>query len=138
MPALKFMKTTEFVTNNNMVIVPHPPYSPPAVISLCSPDWKWNWMDDVLKQCLTLKGNHKQYLIALRKTTSTLLLKSEKNDGITVYVPKETILKPKLSKLSHHFFFDLVWELSNRTSYYVITGWHQNTKVNLILHSPYK
>jgi hypothetical protein len=22
------LKTTEFVTNNNMVIVPHPPYSP--------------------------------------------------------------------------------------------------------------
>jgi histone-lysine N-methyltransferase SETMAR len=28
MPAHTFLKTTEFVTNNNMVIVPHPPYSP--------------------------------------------------------------------------------------------------------------
>jgi hypothetical protein len=27
-PAHTFMKTTEFVTNNNMVIVPHPPYLP--------------------------------------------------------------------------------------------------------------
>jgi hypothetical protein len=27
-PAHTFLKTTEFVTNNNMVIVPHPPYSP--------------------------------------------------------------------------------------------------------------
>jgi transposase len=26
-PAHKSLKTTEFVTNNNMVIVPHPPYS---------------------------------------------------------------------------------------------------------------
>jgi histone-lysine N-methyltransferase SETMAR len=27
-PAHTSLKTTEFVTNNNMVIVPHPPYSP--------------------------------------------------------------------------------------------------------------
>jgi transposase len=27
-PAHTTLKTTEFVTNNNMVIVPHPPYSP--------------------------------------------------------------------------------------------------------------
>jgi hypothetical protein len=28
MPAHTSLKTTEFVTNNNMVIVPHPPYLP--------------------------------------------------------------------------------------------------------------
>jgi transposase len=28
MPAHTSLKTTEFVTNNNMFIVPHPPYSP--------------------------------------------------------------------------------------------------------------
>jgi hypothetical protein len=28
MPAHTSLKTTEFVTNNNMVIIPHPPYSP--------------------------------------------------------------------------------------------------------------
>jgi transposase len=27
-PAHTSLKTTEFVTNNNVVIVPHPPYSP--------------------------------------------------------------------------------------------------------------
>jgi histone-lysine N-methyltransferase SETMAR len=27
-PAHTSLKTTEFLTNNNMVIVPHPPYSP--------------------------------------------------------------------------------------------------------------
>jgi hypothetical protein len=27
-PAHMFLKTTEFVTNNNMVIIPHPPYLP--------------------------------------------------------------------------------------------------------------
>jgi histone-lysine N-methyltransferase SETMAR len=28
MPAHTSLKTTEFVTNNNIVIIPHPPYSP--------------------------------------------------------------------------------------------------------------
>jgi hypothetical protein len=45
--------------------------------------------------------------------TSTVLLKHGKNDGIAVYVPKETILKEMATKikLSWHFFFDLVQEL---------------------------
>jgi hypothetical protein len=47
--------------------------------------------------------------------TSTVLLKRGKNDGIAVYVPKETILKEMAAKieLSQRFFFDLVRELSN-------------------------
>jgi hypothetical protein len=43
-----------------------------------------------------------------------------KKNGIAVYVPKQTILKEmaaKLSKLSQHFFFDLVQEFSDNTSY---------------------
>jgi hypothetical protein len=48
---------------------------------------------------------------------STVLLKSGKNDSIAVrvYVPKETILKEMTAKikLSQHFFFDLVQELSD-------------------------
>jgi hypothetical protein len=50
--------------------------------------------------------------------TSMVLLKCGKDDGIAVYVPKETMLKkmqPKLSKLSQNFFFDLVRELSDST-----------------------
>jgi hypothetical protein len=48
-----------------------------------------------------------------------VFLKHEKNDGIAVYVSKETILKEMAAKikLSQHFFFVLVWELSERTSY---------------------
>jgi hypothetical protein len=47
--------------------------------------------------------------------TSTALLKCGKNYGITVYIPKETILKQMADKikLSQHFFFDIVWELSD-------------------------
>jgi hypothetical protein len=64
------------------------------------------------------KGNCKQYPTALRKITSMVLLKHGKNGGIAVYVPKETIMKEMAAKikLSKHFFFALVWELSNRTS----------------------
>jgi hypothetical protein len=58
-------------------------------------------------------------LTALRKVTSTVFLKHGKNDGITVYIPKETILKEMAAKikLSQHCFFDLVQELSDSTSY---------------------
>jgi transposase len=38
-PAHKSLKTTEFVTNNDMVIVPHPPYSLDLIL-LCFPNWK--------------------------------------------------------------------------------------------------
>jgi hypothetical protein len=50
--------------------------------------------------------------------TSTVLLKRGKNDGIAVYVPKETILKEMATKikLSQHFFLDLVRELSDTPS----------------------
>jgi hypothetical protein len=58
-------------------------------------------MDGILKQCPTSKGNRKWYLIALRKMTSTVLLKHGKNDGIAVYVPKETILKEMAAKTEY-------------------------------------
>jgi hypothetical protein len=59
--------------------------------------------------------NLKRYSTALRKITSTVLLKRGINDGIAVYVPKETILKETAAKikLSQYFFFDLVQELSD-------------------------
>jgi hypothetical protein len=47
----------------------------------------------------TAKGNRKWYSTALRKMTSTVLLKHAKNDGIAVYVPKETILKEMAAKI---------------------------------------
>jgi hypothetical protein len=51
--------------------------------------------------------------------TSTVLLKLRKDDGIAVYVPKETILKEMAAKikLSQHFFFDLVRELCDTYVY---------------------
>jgi hypothetical protein len=50
--------------------------------------------------------------------TSTVPLKGGKKDGIAVYVPKESILEMAAkTKLSQHFFFYLVGELSDSTSY---------------------
>jgi hypothetical protein len=56
--------------------------------------------------------------------TSTVLLQRGKNDGITVYVPKETILKEMAAKikLSQHFFFDLVWERWHPKKLFVFKG----------------
>jgi hypothetical protein len=59
---------------------------------------------------MKLKGQHfetvsdnqrncKQYSTTLKKMTSTVLLKHRKNDGIAVYVPKETILKEMAAKI---------------------------------------
>ena len=52
-----------------------------------------------MKQYLIFKGNHKRYSTALRKMTSTVLLKARKNGGIAAYVPKVTILKEVAAKI---------------------------------------
>jgi hypothetical protein len=52
-----------------------------------------------MKQCLTSKGNHKRYSTALRKMTSTVLSKRRINDGISVHVPNEIILKDMVAKV---------------------------------------
>jgi hypothetical protein len=78
------------------------------------------WYRDILKQCLISEGNRNQYSTALRKTTSMVFLKHGKNDVITVYIPKETILKELAAKIEYvrpHFFFDLVRELSVRRGF---------------------
>jgi hypothetical protein len=83
----------------------------PPVISLCFPNWKWNWRDAVLKQCLISKGNPKLYSTELRKMTSTVLLKhGKKRWDRCIRVQGDG------SKLSQHLFFYLVRELSGSTS----------------------
>jgi hypothetical protein len=52
-----------------------------------------------LRQCLIPKGNHKRYSTEIRKKTSTALLKHGNNDGIAVYISKETILKEIAAKI---------------------------------------
>jgi hypothetical protein len=79
-------------------------------ILLFFPKLKMNWRDNVLKQCLTYKGNHKWYSTALRKMAFIVLFKHGKNNWIAVYIHKETILKEvanKMNKLSKHFFYPI-------------------------------
>jgi hypothetical protein len=57
--------------------------------------------------------------------TSTVLLKRGKNDGIAVYIPKETILKEKAAKIKcgifsiapHTLFLNTVCHNTNTCTY---------------------
>jgi hypothetical protein len=79
-PTHMSLKTTESVTNNNMVIVPHSPYSLDlapcnfAVFQIENETEGTTFWNSVL----TSKGNRKQYSTALRKMASTVLLKHGK------------------------------------------------------------
>jgi hypothetical protein len=84
-----------------MVIVPQPLYSldlAPCDLALF-PKLKMKLKERRFEQCLTSEGNHKRYSTALRKMTTMVLLKRGNNDGIAVYVPKETILKEMAAKI---------------------------------------
>jgi hypothetical protein len=101
-PTHTSLKTTEFVTNSNMVIVPHPPYLPDSAPCDFALFLKLKTKLEGRRfetSVLTSKGNCKQYSTGLRKMTSTVLLKHGKNDGIAMYIPKETILKEMAAKI---------------------------------------
>jgi hypothetical protein len=55
--------------------------------------------------------------VLFHKLKMELKGRSRKNDGIAVYIPKETILKEMVAKikLNQHFFFDLIQEFSDKT-----------------------
>jgi hypothetical protein len=99
MPTHMSLKATASVTSSNMVLIPHLPFLPDLapVISLCFRNWKWNSRDDILKHCLTFKGNRKHYSTALSKISSAVPMKRRRNYGF--------------------FFFGLVCKLSDSTSY---------------------
>jgi hypothetical protein len=91
----------QFVTNNNMVIIPHPPYSldfAPCDFALF-PKLKMKLKGWCFETVSEIQGNHKRYSTALRQITSTVLLKRGKNDGIAIYIPKEPILKEMAAKI---------------------------------------
>jgi hypothetical protein len=67
-----------------MVIVPHPPYSPdlaPCDFALFP------------KLKMKLKGRCFETVSDIQRELEAVLSKGEKNDGIAVYVPKETAAK---------------------------------------------
>jgi hypothetical protein len=93
-----FLKTTEFVTNNNTVIVPHPPYSPCDFALF--PKLKMKLKGRCFETVSDIQ-RESQAVLELRKMTSTMLMKRGKNAGIAVYVPKETILKEMAAKIEY-------------------------------------
>jgi hypothetical protein len=90
-----------------------------AVIPLSFPNWKWNWRDDVLKQCLTSKGNRKRHSTALKNDFHGAFeawKNKTKTMGSLYMFPRRLFWRswqPKLNKLNQYFFFDLVRELSD-------------------------
>jgi hypothetical protein len=65
------LKTTEFVTNNNMVIVPHPPYSPglaPCDFALFS------------KLKMKLKGQWPETMSDIQRESQAVLDSIKEND----------------------------------------------------------
>jgi hypothetical protein len=76
-------------------MLPHPPYSPdlaPCDFALFH-KLKMKLEGRRFETVSDIQRNRKRYSTALRKMTSTVLLKCGKNDGIAAYVPKETIVK---------------------------------------------
>jgi hypothetical protein len=100
-PAHTPLKTTEFVTNNNMVIVLRPLCS--SDLATCDfslfPKLKMKLKGRRFETVSDIQGIRKRYSTAFRKITSTVLLKRGKNDGIVVYVLQETILKEMETKI---------------------------------------
>jgi hypothetical protein len=116
-PALTSLTTTEFVTNN-MLIVSHPPYS--SDLAPCDfalfPKLKMKMRGRRFETVSDIQRESQAVLDSIKKMTSTVLLKRGKNNGIAVYIPKKTILKEiaaKTESVKPAFLFDLVQELSD-------------------------
>jgi hypothetical protein len=113
------LKTTEFVTNN-MVIVPHPPYSPDSAPSgfALLPKVKMKLKGRCFE---TIVWHPKGIASSSRQQKGKLLPQCfwsmEKTMGLLYTFPRRLFWRrrqPNLSKLSQHFFFDLVQDLSDR------------------------
>jgi hypothetical protein len=99
-PAHRSLKTTEFVTNSNMVIVLHPSYSPdlaPCDFSLF-PKFKIKLKDDILKLS-DMQRECQAVLDSIKENYFHVLLKLGKSEGTAVYIPKESILKEMAAKI---------------------------------------
>jgi hypothetical protein len=94
------LKTTEFVTNNDIVIVPHPPYllDLAPVISLC-----FQIESETERQCFKtvsdIQRESQMVLDSVKENGFYGAFALWKKDGITVYLPKETILKEMAAKI---------------------------------------
>jgi hypothetical protein len=117
------LKNTEFVTDNHTVIIPHPPHLPdlaPCDFTLFP------------KLKMKLKGWRFETVSNIQRELQKVLSSIKENDFCDAFeVWKKTMgslytfprrlfwrrLQPKMSKLSQHFFFDLIRELSDTPLY---------------------
>jgi hypothetical protein len=102
MPAHISLKTTVFVTNNNMVIVPHPRYSldlAPCCDFALFPKLKMKLKVRRFETVSDIQRESQAVLDNIKENDFHSDLKPGKNDGITVYIPKETVLKEMAAKI---------------------------------------
>jgi hypothetical protein len=81
--------TTEIVTNNNIVIVPHPPYSPDLAPCYFSsfPKLKMKLKRQRLETVSDIQRELQAVLDSIKANDFQGVLKHGKNDWIAVYVP---------------------------------------------------
>jgi hypothetical protein len=103
------LKTTEFVTNS-MVIFPHAPYSPDLV--LCDfalfPKLKMKLKERCFETVSDIQRESQAVLDSIKENDSHGAFEAWKNSGITVCVPKQTILNEmaaKIEQVKPAFFF---------------------------------
>jgi hypothetical protein len=100
-PAHTSLKTIASVTNNNnAVIIPHPPYSPdsaPCDFALF-PKLKMKLKGRRFETASHIQRELQMVLDSIKENDFHSALKCGMNDGIAVYVPKETILKEMPAK----------------------------------------
>jgi hypothetical protein len=109
-PAHTSLKTTESVTNNNMVIVPHPPYSldwAPCDLTLF-PKLKLKLKEQCIKTVSDIQRQSQAVLNSIKENDFHGCSKLWKMMG-SLYTFQRRLFwrrsQPKLSKLSQHFFF---------------------------------
>lgn len=103
-PTHTALKSTQLVTNNNIVIISNPPYLPDLIPCDFTwfPNWKWKWRDRVLKQCLTWLT---RYFWSMEKMDCCICSQGDCFEG-----------GGSQNRINQHFFFDVVQELANKTS----------------------
>jgi hypothetical protein len=100
-PVHTSLKTREFVTNNNMVMILHPPYSPdlaPCDFALF-PILKMKLKGRRFETVSDNQRGSRAVLDSIKENDFHGALKRGKKRGIAVYVPKETILKEMEAKI---------------------------------------
>jgi hypothetical protein len=96
------LKTTEFVPNNNMVILPHPPYFPdldPYDFALF-PKLKMKLKRRCFETMSDIQRKSEAVFDSIKENDFMVFLMHGKNDGITAYIPNETPLKEIAAKLN--------------------------------------